>query len=275
VLFGSVLLVAAAASFLLQPGPGTSEIDVDAAARRAMVAYREERIDPASVAALVDETGILAHALDRAPVAARSSLESPPLSVEEAERQLGECKARAKDRLKALKALGQWAKDYQEAHKTHSKQLEKLADTAASTIVHLFGPGDDSVAAAEPPSKAATARGEGHNTTAQMDVPRCEPVDRDGLAATTPLQLWCRSLAGHTRHRSREASALGDLGADTLLETATKLGAEQALLEKRCSAHGNALVLDRQKAAAAKAAADRAQTAAEERFRAHVEKMVG
>lgn len=241
-----------------------------------MVAYREERIDAASVTALVNETGVLAPALDRAPVAARASFEGPRLSVEEAERQLGECKARAKDRLKALKALGQWAKDYQEAHKTHSKQLEKLADTAASTIVSLFGPSDDSLAAAEPPRQAAaSARAEGRNTTAQMDVPRCEDADREGLAATTPLQLWCRSLAGHTRRRAREAFVLGDLGANCLLGAATKAGAEQALLEKRCSAHGNALVLDRQKAAAAKAAADRAQTAAEERFRAHVEKMVG
>ena len=274
-LFGALLSAAAAASFLFRAG-SEAEMDLDLASRSAMAASKEERVDPGSIAALVNESNILAYSFDHSPVSPRVSVDAPKLSIEEAERQLIDSKARAKERLKALKALGQWAKDFQEAQKLHSKLLEKLADSAASNIVGLFGPVGANLATPEQPANSAiaSAKTKGGNTTASMDVPRSENIDREGLAATTPLQLWFRSLAGHARHRSREASALGDLGAETLLETATKMGAEQALLEKRCSAHGNALVLERQKATAAKAAADRAQTAAEERFRVHVEKMV-
>lgn len=272
-LVGVLLSAAAAASFLFQPGSKT-EMDVGLASSSAMVASKEERVDPGSIAALLKESNFLAYAVDQTPVTSRARVDAPKLSIEEAERQLVDSKARAKERLKALKALGQWAKDYQEAQKAHSKQLEKLADSAASNIVNLFGPVGASLSTPEQPVTKAVTSTKGGNTSASMDVPRSQMADREGLTAATPLQLWFRSLAGHTRHRSREASALGDLGADTLLETANKMGAEQALLEKRCSAHGNALVFERQKATAAKAAADRAQTAAEERFRVHVEKTV-
>ena len=52
------------------------------------------------------------------------------------------------------------------------------------------------------------------------------------------------------------------------------LATEHAAVEKRCGAAGGAMVKELREAAGAKAAADRDQTRAEGKFRAHVERMV-
>ena len=135
---GALGTLGALAAVLLQRGGEEKGVSLE----RALHVFHEARADPGSVAALVHATGILALRRGQhggAPGAA-PALSSPALplalpgpavgavvppepsrAADDSERFLAAYRARAKDRLRALKAMGAWVKEYQEAQKAHSK----------------------------------------------------------------------------------------------------------------------------------------------------------
>jgi hypothetical protein len=143
--------------------------------RSSLAVFHEAKVDKESLSALVASTGIFrsspnapliskpkggAVAAAAAATTAASSLSAienesdpqqpllpptplpPPVplrSCEEVVATFERYRGRAKVRMRALKAMAHWLRDYQECFRNHSKHLDKLAVSAASSIVSSLG----------------------------------------------------------------------------------------------------------------------------------------